>query len=29
MCLSIYCKHIGAQKLLMLLVKGSNVNCLD
>ena len=29
MCLSIYCKYIGAQKLLMLLVKGSNVNCQD
>ena len=29
MCLSIYCKHIGAQKLLMLLVKGCNVNCKD
>ena len=29
MCLSIYCKHIGAQKLLMLLVRDCCVNCQD
>ena len=29
MCLSICSKHIGAQKLLILLVKGCNVNYQD
>ena len=29
MCLSIYSKHIGAQKLLILLVKDCNVNYQD
>ena len=29
MCLSIYSKHIGAQRLLILLVTGCNMNYLD
>ena len=29
MCLSIYSKHIGAQKLLILLVRDCSVNCQD
>ena len=29
MCLSIYSKHIGVQKLLILLVKDCNVNYQD
>ena len=29
MCLSIYSKRIGAQKLLIILVTGCNVNCQD
>ena len=29
MCLSIYCKHIGAQKLLIVLVRDCSVNYQD